>query len=62
MHISDTLLKCREILAFRAVGRMEARALTDSELLEALTELHARIDQLHARVHHLLDLHQQAVR
>ncbi|CAE7403302.1 unnamed protein product [Symbiodinium microadriaticum] len=35
---------------------MEARALTDSELLEALTELRARIDQLQARVDHLLDL------
>ena len=40
----------------QGVGRMEARALTDSELLEALTELHARVDQLHARVDHLLDL------
>ena len=41
---------------------MEARALTDSELLEALTELHARVDQLQARVDHLLRSHQQAVR
>ena len=40
----------------QGVGRMEARALTDSELLEALTELHARVDQLQARVDHLLDL------
>ena len=35
---------------------MEATPLTEQELLEALAELHARVDQLQARVDHLLDL------